>query len=226
MKKITVFTGAGASADSGIQTFRSTDGLWHNHNVQDVASTEGFSRNPKLVLDFYNERRSALPHHQPNAFHQFIAELEKTYQVTVFTQNVDDLHERGGSSHVVHLHGNLLEACTDAPGTNVKRIGYDNINLGDTHGGKQLRPNIVFFGENPFSIDEAKQSAGFSDWLIIAGTSLLVMPAASIALRRYPPQLRKIYINPEPVARIEAGFDVFIKKKACEAVEDLRRILF
>lgn len=225
MKKITVFTGAGVSAESGIPTFRDSNGTWHNHNIEDVATPEGFNRNPKLVLDFYNDRRAALLSHQPNLFHLYIAELEKRYVVNIFTQNVDDLHERAGSTKVTHLHGSLLEACIGAPGNQVKNIGYSSINIGDTHNGEQYRPNVVFFGENPFGIDEAIQSAGWSDYLIVAGTSLLVMPAASIALRRYPPQLNKIYIDPSPAPGFGNAFEIFIRKKATEAVNELKKIL-
>lgn len=225
MKKITVFTGAGVSVESGIQTFRGAGGLWHNHKIEDVAKPKGFVRNPQLVLDFYNERRSALKNHQPNAFHLFLKELENHYVVNIFTQNVDDLHERVGSSNVFHLHGSLLEACTDKPGTNVKYIGYENIKIGDKLGEKQYRPNIVFFEEIPFGIDEAKISAGHSDYLIIAGTSLLVQPASSIALRRYPPTTKKIYIDPNPLFNFNGAFDICIKKKVTDAIEDLKKIL-
>ena len=149
MKKLVVLSGAGVSAESGIKTFRDSDGLWENYNVADVADIEGWYRDKGLVLQFYNERRRQLEKAQPNRAHEIIAGLEKYFEVTVVTQNVDNLHERAGSTRVIHLHGELTKVRPeDQEDRGVKDIGYRDINLGDTDGrGVQLRPHIVWFGE-------------------------------------------------------------------------------
>ncbi len=179
---IVVLTGAGMSAESGLSTFRDNGGLWEQHSVYDVATPEAFERNQDVVLRFYNERRRQLRDAQPNRAHQLLAELEQHYRVTVVTQNVDDLHERGGSSSVIHLHGELTKARSSEHPELVYDIGYDDINTGDTcERGAQLRPHIVWFGEEVPMLDAAAEVVRTADHLLIIGTSLQVYPAASLA---------------------------------------------
>ena len=188
-KKIAVLTGAGVSAESGISTFRDSGGLWDNYNVEDVASIEGWYRNPGLVLDFYNTRRKELANAKPNAAHLAIADLEKDCDVTVITQNVDNLHERAGSTRIIHLHGELTkvrpeDSCNDRDGfseAKVFDIGYGEIHLGDlAPDGAQLRPHIVWFGEAVPKIGQAIDAVEAADILLIVGTSLQVYPAAGL----------------------------------------------
>ena len=202
-QRITVLTGAGVSAESGITTFRDSDGLWENHKVEDVASIEGWYRNPQLVLDFYNARRAQLPAVRPNAAHISIAELEKDYDVTVVTQNVDNLHERAGSTRIIHLHGELTKVrpencCNEMDGFSeqtVFDIGSDEVHVGDlAPNGAQLRPHIVWFGEAVPKIDAAIDAVEAADILLIVGTSLQVYPAAG--LYRYAKLTTPIYIIP------------------------------
>lgn len=182
-KKIVFLTGAGMSAESGISTFRDSNGLWENYRVEDVASIEGWWRNPALVLDFYNQRRKELEACQPNYAHRAIARLEEMYEVVVITQNVDDLHERGGSSHVIHLHGELCKVCSSQDKeTCIEAIPYDRaIAMGDKAAdGSQLRPYIVWFGENVPLIETAFREVASADIFVVVGTSLQVQPAASL----------------------------------------------
>ena len=179
-KKIVVLSGAGISAESGISTFRDSDGLWENHNVEDVATIDGWYRNPQLIIDFYNERREQLAHCEPNDAHKLVAKLEEQYDVTVVTQNVDNLHERGGSSKIIHLHGELTKACNERK-TEVLDIGYAPMRYGERAGdGSLLRPFIVWFGEAVPMMDEAVKAVKRADILIIVGTSLNVYPAAGL----------------------------------------------
>ena len=169
-KKIVFLTGAGVSAESGISTFRDSNGLWENYRVEDVASIEGWWRNPALMLDFYNERRKALAGCQPNYAHRAMAELEKWYEVVVITQNVDDLHERGGSSHVIHLHGELCKVCSSQDKEScIETIPYDRaIAMGDKAAdGSQLRPYIVWFGESVPLIEEAFREVDSADIFVV-----------------------------------------------------------
>ena len=188
-QKIVVLTGAGVSAESGVSTFRDSDGLWENHRVEDVATLEGWYRDRKMVLDFYNERRAQLPKVKPNAAHIAIASLEKDYDVQVITQNVDNLHERAGSTRIIHLHGELTKArpenCyNEMDGfseESVLDIGYESIHLGDlAPNGSQLRPHIVWFGEAVPNIGKAIDAVEQADILLIVGTSLQVYPAAGL----------------------------------------------
>ena len=182
-KKIVFLTGVGVSAESGISTFRDSNGLWENYRVEDVASIEGWWRNPALMLDFYNERRKALAGCQPNYAHRAMAELEKWYEVVVITQNVDDLHERGGSSRVIHLHGELCKVCSSQDKEScIETIPYDRaIAMGDKAAdGSQLRPYIVWFGESVPLIEEAFREVDSADIFVVVGTSLQVQPAASL----------------------------------------------
>ena len=205
-KKIAVLTGAGVSAESGFATFRDTGGLWEQFDVNDVASIEGWYRNRKLVLDFYNQRRAQLRDAKPNAAHVAIAALEKDYDVDVITQNVDNLHERAGSTRVLHLHGELTkmrpengEYDRSDSEKEVIDVGYDAVHLGDlAPNGSQLRPHIVFFGEAVPNIEKAIGLVEKADILLIVGTSLQVYPAAG--LYRYASIDTPIYvIDPKPV---------------------------
>lgn len=197
MKKIVVLTGAGVSAESGINTFRDANGLWEGHNIMDVATPEGFERNPKLVLDFYNERRRQLLTVSPNEAHRILVDLEKHYEVHIITQNVDDLHERAGSSNVIHLHGELLKARSTQDSNTVMDWKTD-IELGQLcASGKQLRPHIVWFGEEVPLLEKAADITAMADILIIIGTSMQVYPAASLI--QYVSHNTPIYfIDPKP----------------------------
>ncbi len=180
MKKIVVLTGAGISAESGIKTFRDSDGLWEGHDVMEVASPEGFTKNPTLVLDFYNQRRRQLLSVTPNEAHKSLLSLEKHYDVHIVTQNVDDLHERAGSFKVLHLHGELLKVRSTKNENEVLTWRKD-LNLGDlSKNGHQLRPHIVWFGEQVPLLEKAIEITQQADILIIIGTSMQVYPAASL----------------------------------------------
>lgn len=197
MKKIAVLTGAGISAESGIKTFRDADGLWEGHDVQEVASPEGFERNPSMVLDFYNQRRRQLLEVTPNAGHKALVELEKHYDVVVITQNVDDLHERAGSSHIIHLHGELLKnRSTTHP--HLIYESTEDIVLGSTcEKGGQLRPHIVWFGEMVPMLEPAIQEVSQADVIMVVGTSMQVYPAASLVAYG-PPGVQLYYVDPRP----------------------------
>ncbi|WP_299317706.1 NAD-dependent deacylase [uncultured Maribacter sp.] len=180
MKNIVVLTGAGISAESGLKTFRDADGLWEGHDVMEVATPEGFQNNPELVLEFYNQRRRQLLTVEPNAAHQALVDLEKHFNVHIITQNVDDLHERAGSSQVLHLHGELLKS-RSSNSTNEIFDCKQDILLGDTcKNGYQMRPHIVWFGEAVPLLEEAIAITEEADYLIIIGTSMQVYPAASL----------------------------------------------
>jgi NAD-dependent deacetylase len=197
MKKIVILTGAGMSAESGIKTFRDADGLWEGHDVMEVASPEGFERNPALVLDFYNQRRQQLLKVMPNSAHEELAKLENSYDVHIVTQNVDDLHERAGSSKVIHLHGELLKARSTINDQLVYFREKDII-IGDhCELNSQLRPHIVWFGEAVPMLDTAIEITMQADLLIIIGTSMQVYPAASLV--NYVQKNTPIYfIDPKP----------------------------
>lgn len=197
MKQLVVLTGAGMSAESGIKTFRDADGLWEGHDVMQVASPEGFTANPELVLDFYNQRRQQLLQVKPNKAHIELANLEKHFKVTIITQNIDDLHERAGSTDVVHLHGELLKA-RSTTNENLILDWTKDINLGDVdQNGNQLRPHIVWFGEAVPLIEKAVEICATADKLLIIGTSLQVYPAASL-MHFVPEHIPKYFIDPNP----------------------------
>lgn len=202
MKKIVVLTGAGISAESGIKTFRDSDGLWESHRIEDVATPEGWARNPELVLEFYNQRRAQLLEVEPNEGHKGIAELEKNFDVHVVTQNVDDLHERAGSTRVVHLHGELRKVRS----TRYPDLIYDwdkDLNMGDLCArGAQLRPHIVWFGEAVPMLEPAAELAARADIFIIVGTSLQVYPAASLMIYAKP-HIPFYYVDPRPQVNYE-----------------------
>ncbi|MDO6604736.1 SIR2 family NAD-dependent protein deacylase [Arenibacter palladensis] len=197
MKKIVVLTGAGVSAESGINTFRDANGLWEGHDVMEVATPQGFQRNPDLVLNFYNERRRQLFKVSPNMAHRALVLLEEHYDVNIITQNVDDLHERAGSSKVIHLHGELLKArCSHNPS---KIVDWKtDIKIGDlSEDGNQLRPHIVWFGEEVPLLEKAANITQTAHILIIIGTSMQVYPAASLI--HYVSRDTPIYfIDPKP----------------------------
>ena len=202
MKKIVVMTGAGVSAESGIRTFRDSNGLWEDHEVMDVASPEGWARDTEMVLRFYNARRAQLKEVSPNAAHKAIADLEEHFDVRVITQNVDDLHEQAGSTRVLHLHGELKKVRSTFDETLV----YDwteDLNLGDLcDGGHQLRPHIVWFGEAVPMLQEAIHQTKQADIVIIIGTSLQVYPAAS--LFSYAKSSAPVYyVDPAPASTME-----------------------
>jgi NAD-dependent deacetylase len=181
MKKIVVLTGAGISAESGIPTFRDSNGLWEGHRVEDVASPEGWHRDPANVLDFYNQRRQKAREVQPNRGHVVLAELEEYFDVTIVTQNVDDLHERAGSTKVIHLHGSLFESRSTKDEHLVYPIEGWELKLGDLcEKGSQLRPNIVWFGEMVPLIEVAAHHASGADAFLVVGTSMAVYPAAGL----------------------------------------------
>lgn len=221
MKKIVVLTGAGISAESGISTFRDSDGLWENHDVMDVASIEGWLKNPQLVLNFYNQRRAQLSNVQPNAAHLYLKELEKKYEVVIITQNVDDLHERAGSTNVIHLHGELMKMRSENNETQIFDYQKD-ILIGDkAQDGHQLRPHIVWFGEMVPMMEKAIEEVESADCLLIIGTSLAVYPAAS--LFHYLENEKPIYlINPDKELKVPSLPNLtVIAKTATEGVKDL-----
>lgn len=195
--KIAVLTGAGVSAESGIKTFRDSNGLWEDHDVMEVASPEGFQRNPALVLDFYNQRRRQLLTVLPNAAHIALAELEKNHEVTIITQNVDDLHERAGSTKVIHLHGELLKVRSTF-NEDLILDWKEDLNLGDLcENNHQLRPHIVWFGEMVPMIETAAEVVERVEVIIIVGTSMQVYPAAGLV--QYAKADAHIYfVDPKP----------------------------
>ena len=225
MKKIVILTGAGISAESGIQTFRDANGLWEGHDVMEVASPEGFRKNPELVLDFYNQRRQQLLKVKPNTAHKDLVLLEKNYDITIITQNVDDLHERAGSKNVLHLHGELLKVRSTCDEQLVYTWKKD-LNIGDLCDKNcQLRPHIVWFGEAVPMFEKAIDIVADCDILVIIGTSMQVYPAASLA--NYVMHNTLIYfIDPDPKINKNALNKLtIIPKKATEGVKELLEIL-
>lgn len=196
-KKIVVLTGAGMSAESGISTFRDSNGLWENHDIMEVASPEGWRNNPTLVLDFYNKRRAQLKEVKPNRGHEILAELEQKFEVQIITQNVDNLHERAGSTNILHLHGELVKVRGEF--SENESIYWENdIHIGDVNeNAEQLRPDIVWFGEAVPAIDEAIPMMEQADIVIIIGTSLQVYPAAGL-LYYAKSNVPVYYIDPNP----------------------------
>ncbi len=220
MKKIVFLTGAGISAESGISTFRDSNGLWENYNVEDVASIEGWDRNPELMIQFYNARRTELEKAQPNQAHILAAELEKHFKVTVVTQNIDNLHERAGSTNIIHLHGELTKACSDRGKRCVQDIGYAPIQYGTrTEDGGMMRPFIVWFGEAVPLMEDAVREVEQADIVVIVGTSLNVYPAAGLLY--YAKNNAEIYvIDPKDVQPISRRV-TFIKEKATVGMKQL-----
>jgi len=225
MKNIIVLTGAGMSAESGLKTFRDADGLWEGHDVMEVASPQGWYQDQELVLEFYNQRRKQLLQVKPNKAHKLIAQLESKYRVQIITQNVDDLHERAGSTRVLHLHGELFKVRSTSNESLVYRWTED-LNTGDLcKTGSQLRPHIVWFGEAVPLLDDAIEKTKTADILIIIGTSMQVYPAASLI--HYIPENTPIYfIDPKPnISSSSFNNLTVISKKAGEGVEKLMEYL-
>jgi NAD-dependent deacetylase len=223
-KHIVVLTGAGISAESGIQTFRDSDGLWMGHDVYEVASPRGWKKNPQLVLEFYNMRRKDIAAANPNAAHIGLAELEKDFNVTIITQNIDDLHERAGSTKIVHLHGQIFQMRSEADEDTIYEIRGD-INLGDkAKDGEQLRPHIVWFEEPVPMIEKAVALVNDCDILVVVGTSLQVYPAAS--LLHYAPRHLPKYIIDKKIPAIQSSPTLhLIEKPATEGIKELQKIL-
>lgn len=197
MKKLVVLSGAGISAESGIKTFRDADGLWEGHDIMEVASPIGFAKNPGLVLDFYNKRRAQLLEVQPNQAHSILAELQNEFDVHIITQNVDDLHERAGSNNVIHLHGELLKA-RSVYNEQIILDWKTDLFLGDVDQfGNQLRPHIVWFGEEVPEMDKGLEIVEQADILIVIGTSLQVYPAAGL-INYVNQNIPVYYIDPKP----------------------------
>ncbi len=221
---LVVSTGAGISAESGISTFRDAGGLWEQYPVMDVASADGFVRNPALVHRFYNERRAALANVKPNRAHEILRELEEKFDVVVITQNVDDLHERAGSTKIVHLHGELMKMrAVDAPGFIRPLEAYTSTTSPDTVvEGHPMRPHIVFFQEAVPMFEPATEIAAQADIFVIIGTSLAVYPAASL-LHYVRPGVPVYYIDPRPSA-VPPGVTV-IARTASEGLEELSKEL-
>ena len=219
-KKIAVLTGAGISAESGIRTFRDSGGLWEDHRIEDVASPEGWHWNKTLVLDFYNQRRRQLLQCQPNRAHIALAELEKKYEVTIITQNIDDLHERGGSTNIIHLHGELLKARSTLDENLVYDWREDITEESKCELGSQLRPHIVWFGEAVPKIEEALPVVQQADIFIVVGTSLVVYPAAGL-INYTGYEVPKWLIDPDDMPLPRIPNLKFIKEKASTGVDYL-----
>lgn len=225
MKKLVVLTGAGISAESGIATFRDAGGLWEGYKVEDVATPEAWHKNPALVLDFYNQRRRKAHEVKPNRGHEVLVELEKNFDVTIITQNVDSLHERAGSSHVIHLHGSLFESRSTKNPALVYPIKGTELNIGDMcELGSQLRPNIVWFGEAVPMIKVAADIASGADVFIVAGTSMVVYPAAGL-IDYVHDRVPKYVVDPKKPEILHVPNLEFIIDKASTGMEKLKRML-
>jgi NAD-dependent deacetylase len=225
MKKLVVLTGSGISSESGLKTFRDSGGLWENHDVMEVASISGWEKNREIVLQFYNERRAQLKDAVPNEGHLGLVELEKYFDVHIITQNVDNLHERAGSSRVLHLHGILTRAKSTGDPSLTYEIGYSPINPGDKcERGFQLRPDIVWFGEAVPAIEEAATLVSTADILVVIGTSMVVYPAAGLI--DYVSKNTPVFlIDPNDVAAPVYRHIHFIKEKAGKGVQLLKEKL-
>lgn len=207
MQHIVVLTGAGISAESGVKTFRDANGLWEGHDVMEVATPEGFDKNPELVLDFYNQRRQQLFEVEPNQAHKDLAKLEEHFKVTVVTQNIDDLHERAGSTNVIHLHGELLKVRSTFDTNDILDWKTDLV-LGDVcKKGYQLRPHVVWFGEDVPMITKAMEICKTADILLIIGTSMQVYPAAGL-MHYTPANTPTYFIDPKPNIESKANLTV------------------
>lgn len=228
MKKLVVLTGAGMSVESGLSTFRGSDGLWENYRIEEVATPEGWLRDPKLVLKFYNERRRQLLAAEPNEGHRGLAGLERDYEVYVVTQNVDDLHERAGSSRVLHLHGELMKVRSEKNERLVYELSPEEsleVHWGDVaEDGAQLRPHIVWFGEAVPMIEPAIEQVQSADIFVVIGTSLNVYPAAGL-LHYVRPGVPVYLIDPNEVKDPSGRVTRIIRKGASAGVAELKRLL-
>lgn len=222
--KVVFFTGAGISAESGIQTFRDNGGLWDEYRIEDVCTPDAFARNPQYVLDFYNKRRAQLDEVEPNDAHKIIAEMEEEFDVTVITQNVDDLHERGGSTNIIHLHGELRKMRSVRETAGILECKGD-INVGDlASDGGQLRPHIVWFNESVPMMSRAIIAVSGADVFVVVGSSLEVYPAAS--LLGYTYQHTPVYIvDPNPPTVTVDNNVIPLQGKATEKMPELRELL-
>jgi len=225
MKHISVLTGAGISAESGVKTFRDHNGLWEGHDVMQVATPEGFKANPELVLDFYNKRRQQLHEVKPNLAHRRLVDLEQKYKVDIITQNVDDLHEKAGSQQITHLHGELMKVeCTGAE----KQIldWKTDIKLGDTcHDGHQLRPHVVWFGEAVPKFEHAIAQVEVADIIMVVGTSMQVYPAASL-IDFKKAETPIYFIDPEPQIKANNKTKIYAEKASTgvpQAIKDITK---
>ena len=222
-KKMVVLSGAGISAESGVKTFRDSNGLWENHRIEDVASFEGFQKNPQMVLDFYNARRKQLREVEPNNAHLILAEFEAFFDVEIITQNVDDLHERAGSTKITHLHGELLKVRPIDSETEILQWKED-LNVGDCNAkGIQLRPHIVWFGEMVPEMEKAIKLTAEADIFLIIGTSMQVYPAAGL-INYVPPSCEVFVIDPN-LENMYAKYENFFKTSATEGIKKLRELL-
>ena len=218
MQKLVVLSGAGVSAESGLKTFRDSDGLWEEYDVMEVASPEAWNANPTLVLDFYNKRREQVLNAQPNSAHVDIAGLDKKYDVTVITQNIDDLHERSGSKNVLHLHGQITQSRSSVHENLIYELNGGQIKIGDLcESGAQLRPNIVWFGEAVPNISIAQEIVSQADILLIVGTSLNVYPAAGL-IHCADFRVKKFLVDPKYVRLTDIENREVIKEKATVGV--------
>ncbi len=224
MKKLVVLSGAGISAESGIQTFRGAGGLWEGHDIMEVASPQGWANNPELVLEFYNKRRENVLNVFPNQAHTILAELEQYFDVHIITQNIDDLHERANSSKVLHLHGEILKSRSSKNENLIYSMTKSRIEFGETcELGSQLRPHIVWFGEDVPLIEKAAEQVFTADILVVVGTSLEVYPAAGLI--RYAPKDCPIYVvDPNPMIAV-ARKVTHIVKPATSGLQELKDIL-
>lgn len=225
MLKVVVLTGAGISAESGIPTFRDAGGLWEGYDVMEVASPQGWARNPELVLDFYNQRRKAALKANPNPGHLALAQLEEDFDVTIVTQNIDNLHEKAGSSHVVHLHGKLFQSRSTADENLIYDMDGWELNMGDLcEKGSQLRPNIVWFGELVPMMEEAAFYAQQADIFMVVGTSLVVYPAAGLV--DYVSHDSEVYVVDPNMPPVRQRKNLWLyEEPASTGVEKVRQVL-
>lgn len=220
MEQLVILSGAGISAESGLKTFRDSDGLWENYKIEDVATPQAWLKNRELVLKFYNERRVQVRRATPNPAHRALVELEKKYHVQIITQNIDDLHERAGSKNVLHLHGEIVQSRSTIDSSLVYPIPGEELNLGEVcEKGSQLRPNIVWFGEMVPALDEAIKIVANCDILIIVGTSLVVYPAAGL-LNYAPFKAIKYLVDPDTTNASLKGIQ-FIQNTAGKGIPAL-----
>ena len=230
MQNLVVFSGAGMSAESGIQTFRDHDGLWENYNIEDVATPEAWARNPQLVQDFYNQRRKHILHAQPNRAHQLIAQLQQHYHLNVITQNIDDLHERAGNDNVLHLHGNIRFAKSSGPHAEYATEFYPiegwelNLETDRCPLGYALRPHVVWFGEAVPAYDEAQKIVQHADIFIVIGSSLEVYPVAGL-IHEIPQHCKAYYIDPKAHQQTMPPQYQLIAQTATEGMQQLFTLL-
>jgi NAD-dependent deacetylase len=224
MKHLVILTGAGISAESGLQTFRDSDGLWMGYDVYEVASPDGWKKNPTLVLDFYNKRRKEVAKAQPNDAHKIIAQLQDHFKVTIITQNIDDLHERAGSSDVLHLHGEIFKMRSENDDQSFYEIKDDILLNEKAPDGHQLRPHVVWFGEQVPMIIKAAEIMKDADMFILVGTSLQVYPASGL-IDFLPPGIPKYIIDKKPPAIAPHHNFLVIEKPATEGMKLVKELL-